>query len=333
MCVLRFTCLNSRADCFQCWNELCSGTASNDMSFENRCCSPCGKASNNCRDLTGALNSQTCCDDAEENILLLFPRESNNQGRTEACNSSRVYFGELEPNSVFFEEDTLPSGMYIMPYFIFNCSGCIEEVLVRGLDSNKVEKLTIDLQFWAQHGEPEDKIYKMMHNATIYTNQIHTPPDAQNIHNAMFKLLSGEACFEEGEILGFSSSGNFRVKVTRSASIYSETNITVYRVNNPSGNNCSNLEDYAYTSSLERLQDSRIAVIDLKISKCTVNISNCCFNCYICYILTLQRNQYHLHHPHLCSLVQACFQQLQEAEILLVHLWLFHLDNQLRYSP
>ena len=270
MCVLRFTCLNSRADCFQCWNELCSGTASNDNSFETRCCSPCEKT-DNCRDLTGALNSQTCCDDAEKNILLLFPRESSNQGRTEACNSSRIYFGQLEPDEIF-KTDSLSSGRYIMPYFIFNCNGCIKEVLVKvveddSFENNAVENVTIELQFWAQHGKPADELYKMRRNVTIYTNEIHTPVDATSIHNAIFKLFSGEACFEEGEILGFSSSGNFRVMVTLSASIYSETNISVYRVNDPSGNNCSNLEDYAYNSSLERLQDSQIAVIDLKISK------------------------------------------------------------------
>ena len=70
------------------------------------------------------------------------------------CSSSSIYLGALELDLVYSGQ-TLQPGTYVMPNLTFSCSGCIDEVVVRGEDSSIPENVEIELLFWARYDPPE----------------------------------------------------------------------------------------------------------------------------------------------------------------------------------
>ena len=246
-------------DCLQCWSDACSGALLPE-SVRDECCDQCMPEGDCCA--TPFRASETCCSTTESSILSVFTVDSSEE--SEVCSSSSIYLGALELDLVYSGQ-TLQPGTYVMPNLTFSCSGCIDEVVVRGEDSSIPENVEIELLFWARYDPPEgeNELHKILRRVPISTDNVVRNPDDLNVFNVNFNLSENKVCFTDREVFGFSSegSGDPAVQLTPG----SDQSVQVYQVTHPTDNNCSNLAEYADLSSSEA--HSGVPVISLRISK------------------------------------------------------------------
>ena len=246
-------------DCLQCWSDACSG-APLSQGFREECCSQCVEG--DCRD-TPFRASETCCSTAESSILSVFTVDSSEE--SEVCNSSSIYLGDEALGSVFSEDDSLQPGTYVMPNFTFSCSGCIEEVVVRGKDESIANPVEIELLFWARYDPPEgeNELHRILRRVSISTDNTANIPEKPILHDVIFNLADNEVCFTDREVFGFSSEGSGGLAVLHTPG--SDQSVQVYQVTHSTENNCSNLAEYVDLSPSASL--SGVPVISLRISK------------------------------------------------------------------
>ena len=183
-------------DCLQCWRVICSeGTLSLDTSFLTDCCtSDClGSGQVQCIiDATTAHISSDCCTIAETNLLTDLPSNSD------VCQIS-------EPNVFNTPQQTptnrLEDGIYVVPRFMFNCSGCIEEVEVRGIGDFGGNSITMKFMTWTRLNDQE--LYRLRNNVTVTTTDIYPERDTDEVDIKFSFSENNQLCFENSEELGF----------------------------------------------------------------------------------------------------------------------------------
>ena len=245
---------------------MCLDPPSIDGSFAQDCCSSncIGANSASCIGLATTLasgNQSQCCSTASE-ILSAFAEVSNKQCSTQSYVNGR-------PEDIAFlgsEEDILPPGTYIVPNVTFNCSGCVESVIVRGKIVEFDAKNTyahLELQTWRKYSLP-GSIHKMHQNISLSTRNITRLHSSHIVHTITF-TLSENFCFESGEELGFAYSSNGQTDL---AVLFDgrDNSIPAYQVEYSNDYNCMFLNDFINISTPSIATYKKPAVV-LQISK------------------------------------------------------------------
>ena len=198
--------------------------------------------------VTEANNSQNCCNIAETNLLSVFSTDIES---SDACDDVDSYlFHNLdEVKAPESETGTLLTGIYIVPSFVFECGGCIEEVFVRGIfDGAPPSHVTLQLMTWTQLNSTNDQdSYRLSHNVSVTTSDNNIERVAAVMQWTInFSLPVGDQlCFEGGEVLGFSFSGS-----NLTAIVVGPSEQSVYKAMPSIGDTCPNLDDlYSITTA------------------------------------------------------------------------------------
>ena len=236
--------VSQHTDCLECWRDICVNRILDiDGPFRDGCC--------DCIDVdseplcvetaTNAHNSQNCCSIAETNLLSVFSTDIES---SDACDDVDSYlFHNLdqikEPVSPLA---TLLTGIYIVPSFMFDCGGCIEEVLVQGtFDGDTPSHVTLWLMTWTRLNSPNGQdSYRLNHNVSVTTSDI-VKFDALEQWTINFSLPVGNQltmCFEGGEVLGFSFSES-----SLTVFLVGPSEQSVYEAMSSIRDTCPNLDD------------------------------------------------------------------------------------------
>ena len=254
------------ADCLQCWNDVCvNENFVVDGTFAHNCCGCVDEDSvPECiPTVINARDSQNCCSIAETNLQsVLF----SNMELSDECNDAESY---LFHNPLEFRkpvnplEETLQKGVYIVPSFVFGCTGCVEEVLVQGVfDENTAPShVTLELMTWTRLDSPNDQDpYRLSRNMSVTTNNL-KPLDIDNMQWTInFSLPVGnQLCFEANEELGLSFTGN-----TLQVILVNASGQSVLEAVPSLSNTCSNLNDLYTTTTAS---SDRVPLMAVRISK------------------------------------------------------------------
>lgn len=235
---------------------------------------------------TSAAGSTECCNIAGDNLFSVFSAEND---QSSVCNSSEPY-PFTHPNELrrVGIVESLLAGVYVVPSFEFDCSGCIEAVQMQGLLSDSSTPVTISLLTWSVlESEDEVDLYRLGHNVSVMSNDIQMRHDAAKSQlTLIFTLPEGnQLCFEANERLGFS----FEASNNLSVILENEGDDSVYQLEPSISETCPSLENL-YTFS--NASSNRIPLMAVRISKSKVYI-------HILYSLHIQRivcaGYYYLH--------------------------------------
>ena len=219
-------------DCLQCWREVCSeGTLPLNTSFRTDCCtSDClGSDQAQCSiNATTAHNSSDCCTIAETNLLTDLPSNSD------ACQISEANVFNTPQQT---PTNRLEDGIYVVPRFMFNCSGCIEEVEVHGTGSYSGDSITMKFMTWTRLNDQE--LYRLRNNVTVTTTDIDDDGATGKVGITFSFSENNQLCFENDEELGFS------IEVTELMDIgiafVEDDSTLVYELIPSTSDTCSNL--------------------------------------------------------------------------------------------
>ena len=222
---------------------MCGPGFSPDTSFSSDCCD-CIDMQGEC--ITNAVSvsgSSDCCSIAETNLLSVFTLESGEESA--ACTDSHVFNSPGQLNDALDTANTLQPGAYIVPSFTFDCSGCIKEVLVRGLITlplfiPETDIITIGLQIWSHFDPPSDKndLHRMIRNISISRTDIEDDNLVSGLYTITFAMSeSNQICFNDGEELGLTVDESVEILLEN------RDNQRVYDVSSSSSATCSNLDD------------------------------------------------------------------------------------------
>ena len=225
-------------DCLQCWRDVCSeGTLSLDTSFRDDCCtSDClGSDQAQCFITANtAHNSSDCCTIAETNLLADMPSNSD------VCQISEAnVFNTPQQTST----NTLEDSIYVVPRFMFNCSGCIEEVEVQGIGEFQGDEITMKFMTWTHLNDRE--LYRLKNSvnvtATHTESDIDIKPDTDGVDIKFSFSENNQLCFENNEELGFLLE--VTVPINIHIAFVEDDNEVVYELTPSSSDTCSNLND------------------------------------------------------------------------------------------
>ena len=270
---------------------MCGPGFSPDTSFSSDCCD-CIDVQGEC--ITNAVSvsgSSDCCSIAETNLLSVFSLESGRE--SDACTDSHVFNSPGQLNNALDTANTLQPGAYIVPSFTFACSGCIKEVLVRGLITSplfipETDIITIGLQIWSHFDPPESEndllndLHRMIHNVSI-SSTLTTPESlVSGLYTITFALSeSNQVCFNDGEELGLTVDESVEILLEN------RDNQRVYDVSSSSSATCSNLDNLVILTP-ETQSYSGVPLVAVRIGKwfhdyaewlynisCSFSISQC----------------------------------------------------------
>ena len=255
---------------------MCSAGFNIDENFSDDCCN-CVEELPTCP--IAAYNASTspdCCSVARDSILSVL---SNQSGPNNVCNTS------ISPSYPFMDPDdlkaiplrTLSAGEYVVPYFHFQCRGCVDEVLVQALipdfvppkpDNPVPNPITVTMNFmiWSRLVDDQDEaLYTLRYNVTEIVTETGIDTESPDVNQLTlnFSLPEGnKLCFNEGEVFGlsFGSTPELKVILARpdpsSGSTYSLT---------PEDDTCPQLNEFRGATSVE--DDGRIPLMAIRISK------------------------------------------------------------------
>ena len=252
-------------DCLECWRDVCVNRTFNiDVPFRDGCCDCIDVDSEPLcvQNATNAHYSQNCCSIAETNLLSVFSTDIES---SDACDDVDSYlFHKLdEIKTPVRPPATLLTGIYIVPSFMFDCGGCIEEVLVQGVFNEYIPSshVTLELMTWTRlnltNGQDS---YRLSHNTSVTTSDI-KPLVADDMQRTInFSLPVGDQlCFEGGEVLGLSFSGSNLTVILAYPSEHS-----VYEAMPSISNTCPNLDDlYTITAA----SNNRVPLMAVRVRK------------------------------------------------------------------
>ena len=199
MCIGIHTYYVCFTDCLQCWRDVCSeGTLSLDTSFRDDCCtSDClGSGQAQCFITANtAHNSSDCHTIAETNLLTDLPSDS------EACQISEANVFNT-PRQMHTNSNSLEEGTYVVPRFMFNCSGCIEEVEVQGVGEFFGDSITMKFMTWTRLND--GVLYRLRNNVTVTTTDVDLDGSTGEVGIKFSFSENNQLCFENREELGFS---------------------------------------------------------------------------------------------------------------------------------
>ena len=235
--VCRYVCFT---DCLQCWRDVCTqGTLTLDTSFRDDCCtSDClGSDPVQCFIIANtAHNSSDCCTIAETNLLTDPPSNSD------ACQISEANVFNT-PRQM--HTNRLEEGIYVVPRFMYNCSGCIEEVEVCGAGTYSGDQITMKFMTWIRLNDRE--LYRLRNNVTVTTTDIDLDGSTGEVGIKFSFSENNQLCFENSEELGFS------IEVTEimdiNIDLVEDDSALVYELIPSTSDTCSNLNDIYVISS------------------------------------------------------------------------------------
>ena len=227
-------------DCLQCWRDVCSeGTLSLDTSFRDDCCtSDClGSDQAQCFiTANNAHNSSDCHTIAETNLLTDLPSNSD------ACQISEANVFNTPQQTT---TNSLEEGTYVVPRFMFNCSGCIEEVEVRGIGDFQGDSITMKFMTWTRLNDQE--LYRLRNNVTVTTTERKIDGSTGEVDIKFSFSENNQLCFENNEELGF------LLEVTASINIHiafvEDDSEVVYELTPSTSDTWSNLYEISPTST------------------------------------------------------------------------------------
>ena len=127
----------------------------------------------------------------------------------------------------------------MVPRFMFNCSGCIEEVEVHGIGEFFVNLITMKFMTWTRINDRE--LYRLRNSITATTTDIVIEPDANEVNIKFSFSENNQLCFENNEELGF------LLEVTAPINIHvafvEDDSEVVYELIPSTSDTCSNLND------------------------------------------------------------------------------------------
>ena len=244
-----------------------------DENFSDDCCN-CVEEIPTCP--IAAYNTSTspdCCSIARDSILSVL---SNQSGPNNVCNTSiSPSYPFMDPDDLkAIPTDELSAGEYVVPYFQFQCRGCVDEVLVQALvpdfvppdpDPNPIT-VTMNFMIWSCLVDDQNEtLYTLRYNVTEIVTETGIQHESADVHQLTlnFSLSEGnELCFNEGEVFGlsFGSTPELKVILARpdpsSGSTYSLT---------PEDDTCPELNEFRGATSVE--DDGRIPFMAIRISK------------------------------------------------------------------
>ena len=271
---------------------MCGPGFSPDTSFSSDCCDCIDMQGDCIANAVSVSPSSDCCSIAETNLLSVFSLESEEEST--ACTDSHVFNSPGQLNDALHTANTLQPGAYIIPSFTFDCSGCIKEVLVRGLTLPgfipETDTITIGLQIWSHFDPPEsgndllNDLHKMIHNVSISSTLITPENIVSMLYTITFALSeNNQICFNDGEELGLTVDESEGLKII----LKNHDNQRVYDVSSSSSATCSNLDDLVILTP-ETQSYSGVPLVAVNISKwfhdyaewlynisCSFSISQC----------------------------------------------------------
>ena len=210
--------------------------------------------------LFDARNSTDCCDIAQNNLL---PSPSD----SDVCSSSEEPYPFTSPESLVLQNppNTLEPGTYIVPSFKFNCSGCIDKVLLLAMHPENIT-VQLDLLTWSRitDEDDEDVLYVLNSNVSLTVNETNImsiPADVDQLIITISLPTENPLCFNEGDEFGFSSS-------SISVLLENDNSGLVYVPSPSNDDTCQNLNDI-HTTALQNLPDgsSLLPLMAIRIGK------------------------------------------------------------------
>ena len=268
---------------------MCGPGFSPDTSFSSDCCDCIDMQGECIANAVSVSPSSDCCSIAETNLLSVFTLESGEE--SDACTDSHVFNSPGQLKDAVDTANTLQPGAYIIPSFTFECSGCIKEVLVKGLITlpgfiPENDIITIGLQIWSHFDPPSDQndLHRMIHNVSTSRTDIKTDSIAAGLYTITFNLLeSNQICFNDGEVFGLTVDGSEGLKIL----LENRDNQRIYDVSSSSSATCSNLDDLVILTP-ETQSYSGVPLVAVNIGKwfhdyaewlynisCSFSISQC----------------------------------------------------------
>ena len=208
-----------------------------------------------------------CCNTAQRNILSLF--SAGNEELSGVCDSSESFpFTRPENLRLVGNPALLDPGVYVVPSFEFECSGCIEEVQMQGkipgISGDDSINVTINLLTWSrlQSDDDEDNLHRLSRNVSVTSDNITYIDGADRYQLTLTFTLSEtiQLCFEKNEILGFSFEASSNLQVI----LDSELGGPVYDLSSSIADTCPNLGNL-YTSTMA--SSDSIPLMAVRVSK------------------------------------------------------------------
>ena len=268
-------------DCLQCWRDVCDTSPFiPDENFLTNCCDCVLEMdSENCLQnvsFAGSTPSE-CCNTAQSNLLFLF--SADNEELSGVCDSSESFpFTRPENLRLVGNPSLLDPGVYVVPSFEFECSGCIEEVQMQGKipgisgDASNSIFVTINLLTWSLlEADNDDDLHRLSRNVSVTSDNI-TSRDGADMSQLTLTFTLSETiqlCFEKNETLGFSFEASSNLQVI----LDSELGGPVYELSSSIADTCPNLGNL-YTSTTA--SSDRLPLMAVRVSK-FIHL------CHICY--------------------------------------------------
>ena len=278
------------ADCLECWRDACTTTEDVDQNFIGDCC--------NC--VNGACVSQIaeaqnslgqCCTEAFGNIHSLISAPQSESG-SDICSPDNYPFTEpgdidpIPPDNVV----TLPPGSYVVPSFQFDCTGCVDTVIVQGkidgysyIKDNPIPiNITMNFMIWSQFvdnsEEEDDSLYRLSRSVSMTVTEDNIEPENAAVQQLSIEFSAiNELCFNKNEVFGFSFGNESGLRVILSAE--AEDGGSTITLSSSSDTTCPELNDFqtVYSSIADRPP-----LMAILTSKCLIYMSVHAYMALIC---------------------------------------------------
>ena len=255
-------------DCLQCWRDVCDTSPYiPDNNFLMNCCDCVLEGENCLQNISFAgFTPSECCNTAQSNLVSLFLADNE---LSSVCDSSESFpFTRPENLRLVGNPALLDPGVYVVPSFEFECSGCIEEVQMQGkipgISGDDSINVTINLLTWSrlQSDDDEDNLHRLSRNVSVTSDNITYIDGADRYQLTLTFTLSEtiQLCFEKNEILGFSFEASSNLQVI----LDSELGGPVYDLSSSIADTCPNLGNL-YTSTMA--SSDSIPLMAVRVSK------------------------------------------------------------------
>ena len=262
------------ADCLECWRDACTTTEDVDQNFISDCCNCVnGACVSQIAEAQGPLGQ--CCTEAFGNIhsLLSAPQSESS---SDICSPDNYPFkepGDIDPIPTD-DVVTLPPGSYVVPSFQFDCTGCVDTVIVQGkidgysyIKDNPIPiNITMNFMIWSQFvdnsEEEDDSLYRLSRSVSMTVTEDNIEPENAAVQQLSIEFSAiNELCFNKNEVFGFSFGNESGLRVILST----EDGGSTITLSSSSDTTCPELNDFQtlYSSIADRPP-----LMAILISKC-----------------------------------------------------------------
>ena len=259
------------ADCLECWRDACTTTEDVDQNFISDCCNCVnGACVSQIAEAQGPLGQ--CCTEAFGNIHSLISAPQSES--SDICSPDNYPFTELgdivpiPPDNVV----TLPPGSYVVPNFQFDCTGCVDTVIVQGkIDGYSKDNpinITMNFMIWSQFAdrseEEDDSLYRLSRSVSMTVTEDNIEPENAAVQQLSIEFSAiNELCFNKNEVFGFSFGNESGLRVILSTE--AEDGGSTITLSSSNDTTCPELNDFqtVYSSIADRPP-----LMAILISKC-----------------------------------------------------------------